>query len=117
MSGSTSVYRTAGPTVGLSVVATSHAAVSLALTTNDSANYCAVVNTGAVAVAVKLSQAGLAAVLPGDGTQGDFILPAAMTQPMILPMPWSPTAPAQITAIGAAAGPSLIYATPVVIQS
>jgi hypothetical protein len=117
MSGSTSVYRAAGPTVALSVVATSHAAVPILLSGNDQTNYLALLNTGAVVVAVRLSQTGVAATLPIDGTPGDFILPAAMTQPLIVPMPMGPSAPAQITAIGATAGPSLIYATPVVIQS
>ena len=117
MSGSAPVYRPAGPTVALSVVATSHAAVNLNVTANENANFVALINPGAVAVAVRLGQAGDAATLPVDGTPGDFILPPLMQQASFVPMPWNSQAPAKITAIGAAAGPTIIYATPVVMQS
>lgn len=115
------VYRAAGPTVALSVVATAHAAVPLTKTVNEVVTWCALLNTGAVAVAVKLSVAGTAPVLPVDGTPGDFLLPPLMTIPITVPMPAdqvtsSGAAPCQITAIGAAAGPSLVYATPIVMQ-
>lgn len=120
MSGTGLVYRAAGPTVGLSVVATSHAAVPIAVVANDNANFVALLNTGIVAMAVRLSVAGTAATLPGDGTTGDFVIPGAMTAPMVVPLP-SPSSttagPCQITAIATAAGPSLLYVTPVVIQT
>lgn len=118
MSGSGPVFRAAGPTVGLSVVATSHAAVPIAVVANDNANFVSVLNTGTVAVAVRLSVAGTAATLPGDGTTGDFVLAGAMTHPILLTLP-SPSgvSPCQITAIATAAGPSLLYVTPVVIQT
>lgn len=118
MSGIAPIYRPAGQTQALSVVATSHAAVSLTVAGGDSANYVALLNTGAVVVAVKLGTAGAAAVLPVDGTPGDFALPAAMQQAILVPMPTAQGGTAcQITAIGATAGPSLVYATPVVLQS
>lgn len=110
----TPAFRPAGPTVALSVVATSHAAVALVATTPDVVNYCALLNAGAVVVAVKISQNGAAATLPIDGTPGDFILPPLMQYPIVIPIP---TTTPQITAIGATAGPTLIYATPVVYQS
>lgn len=118
MSGQGPVFRLGGPTVGLSVVATSHAAVPITVTTNDYASFVSLLNTGAVAMAVRLSVAGTAATLPGDGTTGDFVLAAAMQAPLILPLP-SPAgvSPCQITAIGTAAGPSLLYVTPLIAQT
>jgi hypothetical protein len=110
----TPAFRPAGQTVALSVVATSHAAVLLTTFTPDVVTYCALLNPGAVAVAVKISQNGAAATLPIDGTPGDFILPPLMQFPIVIPIP---TVTPQITAIGATAGPTVIYATPVVYQS
>ena len=110
MSGSTNVLISAGPTVCLSVVATSHAAVAIGVTRED-ANYLALVNPGALAVAVTVSQKGAASTLPVDGTPGSSILlPPLMSQPILVPLPR--TTP-QITAIATAAGPTLIYATPI----
>lgn len=118
MSGTGLVYRPAGPTVALSVVATSHAAVPLTVVGNDVVTYVALVNSGAIAVAVRFSVAGTAAAFPVDGTPGDFVLPAAQDQPTVLPLPSAGQgAPCQITAIGSAAGPAIIYATPVVMQT
>lgn len=117
MSGTVLIYRPAGQTVCLSVVATAHAAVPLVLQGNDVASYCALLNPGAIAVAVKLSIAGTAAQLPVDGTPGDFVLPGLMEVPMVIPMPTgNSVTPCQITAIGTGAGPTLIYATPLVMQ-
>jgi hypothetical protein len=120
MSGTTLVYRPAGPPVALSVTASSHAAVSLSDSVNDQANYAACVNTGAVAVAVTISQTGVASTFPVDGTPGNagsFVLPPAMQVPVVLPLAIGPQAFGQITAIGAAAGPSIIYVTPIIMQS
>lgn len=118
MSGLTQVYRPAGPTIALSVVATSHAAVPITLTTNDTATFLALLNLGSVAVAVKVGVAGAAAVLPIDGTStGDFVLPPLMVTPMTIALPTAAQGlPCQLTAIGATLGPSIIYATPVVMQ-
>jgi hypothetical protein len=93
----------------LSVVATSHAAVAFTQFNNDVTAYIGLINTGAVAVAVRITQDGAAARLPVDGTPGDFVLPPLMQFPIVLPCGFKTP---QITAIGAAAGPSLIYATP-----
>ncbi len=118
MSGTTGIFRTNGQTVALSVVATAHAAVPLVLSTSvEVTNFVALINPGAVAVAVKLSVAGTAPILPVDGTPGDFILAPGMSHPVVLVLPSEAQgSPCQITAIGAAAGPTLIYATPVVMQ-
>lgn len=116
MSGTTPVYRAAGQTVALSVVATSHAAVPVLLTTNDAANFIAITNAGALGVAVKLSVAGVAATFPVDGTPGDFVVWANQTLVVPLPLP-AQGAPCQITAIASGAGPTIIYATPLVMQT
>jgi hypothetical protein len=113
----THVYRPAGPTVALSVGIAAHGAVALTRTVNEVVTWAALLNTGAVAVAVKLSVIGTAPVLPVDGTPGDFLLPPLMTEPLLLPMPSDAQGSAcQINAIGAAAGPSLVYVTPIVAQ-
>ena len=118
MSGTTGCFRPAGQTVALSVTASSHAAVDIIETMNDEVRWVAVVNPGSVAVAVKISQQGVAATLPVDGTPGDFLLPPLMQTPICLPLGnGSGQTNPKITAIGAAAGPTLIYATPVVMQS
>ena len=111
----TSVIRTVGPTVALSVTASSTAATLIDDSTNDQVNYASFLNTGAVAVAVKWGDANVgAAVLPVSGTNGDYMLPAGMTSPVVLAVP---TTPFYVRAIGAAAGPSLLYVTPVADQS
>lgn len=116
MSGTDSILRAAGQTVALSVVATAHAAVPLPLTTNDVASFCAITNAGTLAVAVKLSVAGVAATFPVDGTPGDFVVWANQTLVVPMPSPVQGTA-CQITAIASGAGPTIIYATPVVMQT
>lgn len=110
----TSILRQDGQTIALSVIATSHAAVPVTTFTNDQVQFVSCLNTGANAVAVRFSQSGTAATFPVDGTPGDFVLPAAMNFPVIISMP--PNQP-QVTAIGASAGPALVYITPVGDQS
>jgi hypothetical protein len=115
----TSVTRIGGKTVALSVTASAHAAVQLTGFTNDQINYVSCLNTGAVSVAVKFSTLSTdSAVLPVDGTPGDFLLPAIMETPIVLACPAiNGQVPCYVTAIGAAAGPSLVYFTPSVDQS
>lgn len=112
-------YRPAGPTLGLSVVATSHTAVAVSSFTGvDIAPFVACLNTGATTVAIRFSVAGTAATLPGDGTTGDYVLAPAMLVPILIPLPSAVNAsPCQVTAIGSGAGPSLVYVTPMVAQS
>jgi len=111
----TSVLRLAGKTVAISVTASSTSATIIDDYTNDQTNFAAFLNTGSVAVAVKLGDANVgAAVLPVSGTPGDFLLPASMSSPIVLACP---TVPFYVRMIGAAAGPSLVYVTPVGDQS
>jgi hypothetical protein len=115
----TSVIRNGGKTVALSVTASAHAAVQLTGNTNDQINYVSCLNIGAVSVAVRFSQLSTdSATLPVDGTPGDFLLPAAMQLPIVLACPpINMQKPCYVTAIGSAAGPSLVYLTPAVDQS
>jgi hypothetical protein len=111
----TSVIRTAGPTVALSVTASSTSATLINDNTNDQINYASFLNTGSAVVAIKWGDANVgAAVLPVSGTNGDFLLPAGMTSPVVLAVP---TTPFYVRAIGSAAGPSLVYITPAADQS
>ena len=111
----TSVLRLAGKTTAISVTASSTTATIIDDQTNDQTNFASFLNTGTVAVAVKMGDANVgAAVLPVSGTPGDFLLPAAMTFPIVLACP---TVPFNVRMIGAAAGPSLVYVTPVADQS
>lgn len=111
----TSVIRTAGPTVALSVTASSTSATLIDDNTNDQINYASFLNTGSAVVAIKWGDANVgAAVLPVSGTNGDFLLPAGMTSPVVLAVP---STPFYVRAIGSAAGPSLVYITPAADQS
>jgi hypothetical protein len=115
----TSVLRVGGKTVALNVAGSAHSAIQLTGFTNDLINYVACLNTGAVNVAVKFSTISTdSATLPVDGTPGDFLLPALMEFPIVLACPpINNQIPCYVTAIGAAAGPSLVYFTPAVDQS
>ena len=129
MAGTSPVIRPAGKTAALSVVATSHAAVTLDTSIDSDAAYAACLNPGSVAVAIQFSQNGVAAVFPIDGTStGSFVLPPLMEAPVILPIPLTLAPPSgttgnasavgpQVTAIGAAAGPTIIYVTAITYQS
>jgi hypothetical protein len=54
-------------------------------------------------------------VLPVSGsTTGNFVLPASMTQPIVLAVPASPF---YVRMIGSGSGPSIVYVTPAGDQS
>lgn len=111
----TTVLRVVGKTTAISVTASSTTATIIEDQTNDQVNFASFINTGAVAVAVKMGDANVgAAVLPVSGTPGDFLLPAAMTVPIVLACP---TIPFYVRMIAPSAGPSLVYVTPVGDQS
>ena len=114
MAGST-VQRNAGPTVALSVTNTAHAAVLIDDNTNDQINYTSFLNTGAAPIAVRWGTADPGApVFPTDGTNGDYVLPAGMTTPLILA---TPTTPYYLTAVSNNATAGLLYVTPAADQS
>ena len=101
--------------MALSVTASSTSATLIDDNTNDQINYASFLNTGSAVVAIKWGDANVgAAVLPVSGTNGDFLLPAGMTSPVVLAVP---STPFYVRAIGSAAGPSLVYITPAADQS
>ena len=111
---SSTVQRNAGKTVALSVTSSSHTAVLIDDNTNDQINYTSFLNTGASAIAVKWGPTDPgAAILPVDGTPGDFVLPAGMTSPLIVA---TSTTPYYLTAISASAT-GILYVTPAADQS
>jgi len=114
MAGS-SVLRTAGQTVALSVTSTAHSAVLVNATTNTQVNYTSFLNTGASPIAVKWGTTDPGApVFPVDGTNGDFVLPASMTTPLIVA---TPVAPYYLTAKSNSGTAGILYVTPSVYQS
>ena len=114
MAGS-SVLRTAGQTVALSVTSTAHAAVLIDDATNDQVNYTSFLNTGASPIAVRWGPTDPGApVFPVDGTNGDFVLPASMTRPLIVA---TPATPYYLTAKSNSGTAGIMYATPSVYQS
>ena len=106
--------RNVGPTTALSVGATATTAISIAAAaSNDWNGFTAFLNTGLTYVAISIAPQGTApaAVLPVGGTaQTVIMLPASMTAPVVYS---TPPGGFSMTAIGSAAGPSIIYITPV----
>jgi hypothetical protein len=109
------VQRNAGSTVALSVTSTAHSAVLIDDSTNDQINYSAFLNTGAAPIAVKWGTTDPGApTFPVDGTNGDFVLPAGMTTPLILA---TPTTPYYLTAKSNSGTAGILYVTPAADQS
>ena len=101
--------------MALSVTNTAHAAVLIDDNTNDQVNYTSFLNTGAAPIAIKMGPTDPGApVFPTDGTNGNFVLPAGMTSPLILA---SPTTPYYLTAISNSATAGVLYVTPAADQS
>jgi hypothetical protein len=111
---SSSVQRNAGQTVALSVTSTAHSAVLINSNTNDQINYTSFINTGASPIAVRWGTVDPGApVFPVDGTNGDFVLPAAMNLPVIIA---TPAAPYYLTAKSNSATAGILYVTPAADQ-
>ena len=114
----TTVIRLVGQTTALSVAGTAHAAVTVsAVGGSVLSNYASFLNAGTNSVAIEISPVGITAVtatVPADGTPGSYILPPLMTRPIVLAVPANAF---QVSAIGSAAGPALVYITPVSDQS
>lgn len=115
------VVRNIGPTVALSVTASTTTAVTVSGASNEAITFASFLNTGAAVVAVTVSPAATApaSVLPVPSTpQTVIMLPASMVMPVVYAVPSaSPGTGFSVTAIGSAAGPSLVYITPVAAQS
>lgn len=106
--------RTLGKTHALSVANTTHSSVTIGSDVIEQCNTLAFLNTGSTVISVTVSpeSSAPATVLPVDGTAQlvTVTLPAAMITPLI----WNaPRCPCSVSAIGSAAGPGIIYITPV----
>jgi len=118
----TIVIRPIGPTYALSVAATQHADVTISAKGNDQLNYVALTNVGSTDICVVFSQGGIATpavVFPVDGTPtvpNSFLIPHGMTGATVVAVPVIGNQ-TTISAIGSAAGPSILYVTPVGDQS
>jgi len=109
------VQRNAGQTVALSVTNTAHSAVLIDDNTNDQINYTSFLNTGGAPMAVRWGTVDPGApTFPVDGTNGDFVLPASMTTPLIVA---TPTTPYYLTAKSNSATAGILYVTPAADQS
>lgn len=108
------MIRPLGKTVAISVANTSSTEVTVGDTNfPDYASKVAMHNSGSTVVAVTFGTVGAtpASVFPVAGTPSaaNIVLPASMTAPVVFSVPKFPVG---ITAIGSAAGPSIIYITP-----
>jgi hypothetical protein len=113
----TTVFRLQAKTTVVSVTASAITPVTVTSVGNNQVNYAAFLNTGSTSVAIEISPLGVTATtatLPAVGTPGSFLLPPLMTLPMVLATPANNF---QVSAIGSAAGPALVYITPVGNQS
>ena len=120
----TPVYALAGPTEFLSVANSSHAATQVAASTGQYPQYAYFFNTGATGATPLIiyvntgpNAAVAAATIGTDNATGSF--PIAPGQGIVLQCPFVQQAGANapsfwVTAIGSAAGPTLLTVTPVV---
>jgi len=107
----TSVMRPAGRTYRLNLTTAASATLLIEDTTNDQTNLVSLLNTGTGVAAVEFANASGAIVSPtvaSTGTAGSFILPAAMTYPMLIA---APPAPFYIKA--KSTGTNALFITPV----
>ena len=119
----TIAVRPIGPTYAISVAATQTTAVAVTANQATQWNYAEFYNSGTTQVCVCVSQlpaTGTAATpgvaFPVAGTPTvptTFMLPGSMTQPRVVAVPVGQNTGFSVTAIGSAAGPSIIYITPV----
>ena len=110
----TVALKPAGPTSVVSVTGSSSTAITVSPSTTELSNLAAFWNSSAsVTVAINITPSAVtagAAVLPTAGSPTNtFVLPPAATNPLILEVP---SGGFSVTLIGSAAGPSLVYVTP-----
>jgi hypothetical protein len=112
----TIAHKPVGPTYALSVANTQHAAVAVAPVQGDISRFAEFVNLGATDVCVVVAPyaatpATPTLVFPVDGTPtvpNSFMLPHGMVTPRVVAIPANGFS---VSAIGSAAGPSIIYIT------
>jgi hypothetical protein len=90
----------------------------LVANTTDQANYVSCLNVGTGSVAIRFSTVSTdAATVPGDGTFGDYILPALMSSPLVLACPVINNQNACYVTAKSVSGTNLVYITPLVDQN
>lgn len=106
----TSVMRPSGRTYALNLTTAASAALLIEATTNDQTNYVSLLNTGSGVAAVELSNSDTVTTptVASTGNSGSFVLPAAMTYPLIIA---APKAPFYIKAISSTTNTLYITAT------
>jgi hypothetical protein len=114
-----SAYRFVGPTVAITVTASSSTSVTINPNGNDQVNFCGFLNTSANPVAITIAPAvpgttttAATAVLPtGGNTSQSFVLGVSMSQPTVIAVP--PTF--AITAVGTSG--TTLFVMPMVDQN
>ena len=112
----TTCFRQIGPTVALAVGTTSHAPVTISVSSNDQCNYASFLNIGSASAAVNVAPVNAGpASFPIDGTpQTTIVLPPNMQFAISYA---TPTAPFSVTGISSTASGSTVYITPLGDQS
>jgi hypothetical protein len=114
------VYRVAGPVSAISVGTASTTPVNVVPNPSEQANFAEFVNPGSTEVCCVVAPLGNpppTIVFPVAGTPtvpNAILLPHGMTQGKVVAVPQNGFA---VSAIGSAAGPSIIYITPMAAQS
>lgn len=89
----TNVMRISGPCFALDLTTSASTALLITATTNDQTNYVSLLNTGTGKAAIEMANASAAVATPTiatTGISGSFVLPAAMTFPLIIAAPKAP---------------------------
>jgi hypothetical protein len=89
----TSAMRPSGRTYALNLTTNASAALLIESTTNDQTNYVSLLNTGSGVAAIELGNASGTVATPAiasTGNAGSFVLPAAMTFPLVIAAPKAP---------------------------
>jgi hypothetical protein len=116
-------FRPIGSTFALSVGTAQHATVQIPAVQGDLSNYIAAYNSGTTQICMAFAPAGQAVptlAFPVDGAPTNlppgyltFMLPGSMPEPLVIVVPANGFA---VSAIGSAAGPSIIFLTQVASQ-
>jgi hypothetical protein len=89
----TSAMRPSGRTYALNLTTSASSALLIEATTNDQTNYVSLLNTGSGVAAIEMGNASDTVATPtiaSTGNSGSFVLPAAMTYPLVIAAPKAP---------------------------
>jgi hypothetical protein len=88
-----SAMRPSGRTYALNLTTSASSALLIESTTNDQTNYVSLLNTGSGVAAIEMGNASGTVATPAiasTGNAGSFVLPAAMTFPLVIAAPKAP---------------------------